>query len=81
MSKASGSNIVHQYFKKEDPEGKILLKVNPIHLTGIEIIILAEGEPETSEIELAADFEKDLAGEGFAAASPLEFNLYWTGLA
>jgi hypothetical protein len=79
MAKGS-SNIVHQYFRKEDDSGKTLLKVNPIHLTGIEILVPAEGEAESNEIEVAPDFEKDLAAEGFAACSPLEFNLYWSGV-
>jgi hypothetical protein len=79
MAKQS-SNIVHQYFKKEDKEGKKLLKVNPIHLTGIEIIVPEQGEAESNEIELTRDFETELLGEGFVASSPLEFNLYWSGL-
>ncbi|HZY79794.1 MAG TPA: hypothetical protein VFE50_09735 [Cyclobacteriaceae bacterium] len=79
MPKGS-SNIVHQYFKKEDAGGKTLLKVNPIHLTGIEIVVPPEGEPESNEIEVPQGFETDLAAEGFTPCSPLEFNLYWSGL-
>jgi len=79
MAKGS-SNIVHQYFKKEDESGKTLLKVNPIHLTGIEVLIPPEGEPESNEIELPKEFEADLTAEGFGPCSPLEFNLYWSGL-
>ena len=79
MAKQS-SNIVHRYFKKEDKEGKTLLKVNPIHLTGIEIIVPMQGEPESNEIELTSEFETDVRAEGFVECSPLEFNLYWSGL-
>jgi hypothetical protein len=79
MAKQS-SNIVHQYFKKEGKEGKTLLKVNPIHLTGIEIIVPEQGEAESNEIELTSEFETVLSEEGFVASSPLEFNLYWSGL-
>lgn len=81
MSKQSGSNIVHQYFRKTDATSTLLVKVNPIHLRGVEIIVPKEGEPEFSEIELGETFESDLAAEGFGPASPLEFNLYWSGLA
>ncbi len=81
MSKQSGSNIVHQYFRKESDGSKILVKVNPIHLRGVEIVVPTEGKPEFNEIEVGEGFETDLAGEGFEAASPLEFNLYWAGLA
>ena len=80
MSKQSGSNIVHQYFKREDEQGKVLLKVNPIHLTGIQITIPTKGEAESEEIEVPNTFEAELPKEGFQVASPLEFNLYWTGL-
>jgi len=80
MSKASVSNIVHQYFKKENEEGKTLLKINPIHRTGVEIVIPAKGEPETEEIEVPANFETGLIEEGYQPCSPLEFNLYWSGL-
>ena len=76
----ASSNIVHLYFKKEDKEGKVLLKVNPIHLTGVEIVIPAKGEPESNEIEVSTDFEKELTSEGFTATNPMEFNLYWAGL-
>ena len=76
----STSNIVHQYFRKEDEEGKILLKVNPIHLKGTEIVVPLEGEPESNEVEVGIDFEKELLAEGFTATNPMEFNLYWAGL-
>lgn len=79
MAKAS-SNIVHQYFKKEDQGGKTLLKINPIHLSGIEIIIPVKGEPESHEIEVPNTFEAELPKEGYEACSPLEFNLYLNGL-
>lgn len=80
MAKVS-SNIVHQYFKKEDKEGKTLLKINPIHLTGIEIVIPVKGEPESHDIEVPSTFEAELPKEGYQACSPLEFNLHWSGLA
>ena len=79
MAKAS-SNIVHQYFKKEDENGKVLLKINPIHLTGIEFVIPVKGETESHDVEVPNTFEADLPKEGFEACSPLEFNLYLSGL-
>jgi hypothetical protein len=79
MAKSS-SNIVHQYYRKEDLEGKSLLKVNPIHRTATEIVIPVQGEPESEEVELPADFEVALAKDGYEACSPFEFNLYLNGL-
>jgi len=80
MAKGS-SNIVHQYFKKENEKGKVLLKINPIYLTGVEITIPSDGEAETNDIEVTGDFETALPKEGFQACNPFEFNLYWAGLA
>jgi hypothetical protein len=79
MAKAS-SNIVHLYFRKENEEGKTLLKINPIHLTGIEIVIPADGEPESHDIEVPASFETGLLEEGYQTCNPFEFNLYGAGL-
>jgi hypothetical protein len=77
---AKANNIVHLYFRKEDEHGKSLLKINPIHLTGLEIVVPAKGEPESHEIEVPDTFETELPKEGFEACSPLEFNLYLNGL-
>ena len=79
MSK--GSNIVHQYFKKEFETAKILVRVNPILFTGTEIMLPNEGEPEVRDLEFDANIFEDLKVDGFVEASPLEFNLYLNGLA
>jgi hypothetical protein len=75
------SNIVHQYFKKEFEDGKILVKVNPIHWKGIEITIDAHGKMEAREMDFDSGIFDDLKADGFAEASALEFNLYDSGLA
>jgi len=80
MAKKS-SNIVHQYFKKELGEGMILVKVNPLLFTGIEISILPSGEVEMREMEFDEQIFEDLNEDGFLESSPLEFNLYYSGLA
>jgi hypothetical protein len=74
------SNIVHQYFKKEEADLKILVKVNPITFFGSEITITQAGT-ELRELEFDADIFEDLKVDGFVEASPLEFNLYVAGLA
>jgi hypothetical protein len=75
-----GSNIVHQYFKKDFEGHKILVKVNPITYFGSEITIPKEGEAEFRELEFDAEIFEDLKADGFVEASPLEFNLYLSGL-
>lgn len=80
MAKKS-SNIVHQYFKKEFEEATILVRVNPIHFTGTEITILKDGNTEMRELEFDQDIFDDLKADEFHESGPLEFNLYYNGLA
>lgn len=74
------SNIVHQYFKKEIQGAKIIVKVNPIQLKGVELVITTDGKVESRDLEFDEGIFDDLKEDGFEAASPLEFNLYQTGL-
>jgi hypothetical protein len=76
-----GSNIVHQYFTREFDGYKLLVKVNPIEWTGVEIARYADGRVETREIVFDEDILEDLEADGFQPANPLEFNLYLNGLA
>jgi hypothetical protein len=74
------NNIVHQYFKKEMEGTKVLVKVNPIHLKGIEITVFSDGNSELRELDFDQEIFEDLKEDGFGVASPLEFNLYLSGL-
>lgn len=78
---AKSSNIVHQYFRKEFDEATILVRVNPIHFTGTEITLHKSGAIDLREMEFDQEIFADLAEDGFAESSPLEFNLYFSGLA
>ena len=78
---AKGSNIVHQYFRKEMEGAKILVKVDPIHFIGSEITVGPDGHAELREMEFDQGIFEDLKVDGFTEASPLEFNLYLNGLA
>ncbi|MBX2900808.1 MAG: hypothetical protein KF775_14240 [Cyclobacteriaceae bacterium] len=73
------NNIVHQYFKKELPDGKLLVKVNPLQLKGLELWISSQGI-ETRELDFDTEIFDDLKADGFAEVSPMEFNLYLSGL-
>jgi hypothetical protein len=77
---AKGSNIVHQYFKKEMGDVTILVKVNPLQFKAMEITVAKTKEAEIREIEVDADIFDDLKADGFTEASPMEFNLYLSGL-
>jgi hypothetical protein len=77
---AKGSNIVHQYFKKEFEGAQILVKVNPIEFKGTEISISKDGQTEMRELEFDSEIFDDLQADGFEPSSALEFNLYFSGL-
>jgi hypothetical protein len=78
---AKGSNIVHQYFKKEFEDFTILVRVNPLQFKGTEITLHKNGEPEIRELEFDENIMDDLKADDFTEASALEFNLYFAGLA
>ena len=77
---AKDKNIVHQYFKKEIEGGKILVKVNPIHYTGTELIVDGEGEFLSRDLEFDDQIFDDLKHDGFTEVNALEFNIYLSGL-
>jgi hypothetical protein len=78
---AKGSNIVHQYFKRDFDGYKVLVKINPLSLTGTEITRFIDGKIEMRDLEFDDEIFEDLKTDGFEEASPLEFNLYLSGLA
>ena len=84
---AKESNIVHHYFKKQFDDFIVIVKVDPIHLKGTEITIEKDGSKQMRQLKFdEAGYSKpeeifeDLKTDGFEAASPMEFNLYYSGL-
>lgn len=75
-----GSNIVHQYFKKEVDGIIIIVKVNPIQWKGTELSVHPNGAVESRDLEFDEAILEDLKIDGFLESSPLEFNLYHVGL-
>jgi hypothetical protein len=78
---AKGSNIVHQYYKKEFEEFTVLVKLDPYHFKGTEITLHKNGDSGIREIDFDEDIIEDLKADGFSQSSALEFNLYYSGLA
>lgn len=75
------SNIVHQYFKKEFEDFMVLVRVNPIQFKGTEITLHKDGKSEVRDLDFDQEIFEDLKADGFQSSSPLEFNLYFNGLA
>ena len=61
-------------------EVTLLVKVNPLQFKAVEITVAKNREPKLREIEVDADIFDDLKADGFTEASPMEFNLYLSGL-
>jgi hypothetical protein len=78
---AKSQNIVHQYYKKKIDDLTIMVRVNPIQYKGTEITIPEKGDLTIRELEFDEDILEDLKADGFEDCSPLEFNLYYSGLA
>ena len=74
------SNIVHQYFKKELGGSTLLIKLNPLQWKATEITVYKDQDPEMRELEVDPGIFEDLKLDGFTEASPIEFNLYLSGL-
>jgi hypothetical protein len=77
---AKDSNIVHQYFRKETGDRLVLIKVNPLLFTGMEITVPLTGELQLREFEFDETFEPALVADGFQPTGAMEFNLYFSGL-
>lgn len=72
--------IVHEYFKKDFEDFKILVQVNPIDFKGVELTINSDGSVEKRKLDFDEEIFDDLAEDEFTTCSPLEFNLYLKGL-
>jgi hypothetical protein len=84
---AKESNIVHHYFKKQFDGFTVMVKVDPYQLKGTEITIEKGGSKEIRHLKfdeegysMPEEIFEDLKEDGFEAASPMEFNLYHSGL-
>lgn len=75
------SSAIHKYYKKSHQGLLILVQLNPVTLTGVELIVDEEGRMVKTNREFDADIYQDLEVDEFKEASPLEFNLYLKNLA
>jgi len=69
------SKVIYQYFLKELPEAKILVRINPKTLEGLELIVLADNNVKSTAREFDETIYDDLKFDSFIEDSALEFNL------
>lgn len=53
-----------------------MVQINPIDLSGLELLINNEGKMRKTVREFDEDIYDDLESDGFDTANQLEFNLY-----
>jgi|GEM_PF-492394 len=68
--------IVYKYFKRVFDDYQVLVAVNPIDYSGIELIIHPDEQVEKNEMQYDEDIYEDLEVDEFKASSSLEFQLY-----
>ncbi len=72
--------MVHEYFKKEFDGFKVLIQINPVSFSGLELTVESSGEIGKRKLQFDPEIYEDLEVDGFEPSSPLEFNLYLKGL-
>lgn len=75
------AEIIHQYFKKELPDLKILVQIDPKSWRGTELIIEKGQKIKKTKRQFDPEILEDLEADEFTSCSPLEFNIYLKGLA
>ncbi|MCA6073586.1 hypothetical protein [Fulvivirga sedimenti] len=73
-------DVVHSYYKRVFEDFTILVRLNPIDLTGLELTIGADGTVEKRKLQFDEDIEDDLKEDSFKPSGALEFNLYLKGI-
>lgn len=68
--------IVYKYFKRVFDDYQVLVAVNPIDYSGIELIIHPDEKVEKNDMQYDKDIYEDLEVDEFKESSPLEFQLY-----
>lgn len=74
------SAIVFEYFKRVFDDFQVLVMINPIDFSGIELIIHPDGKIEKTIMEYDEEIYEDLKVDEFQPSSPIAFQLYLKGL-
>ncbi len=74
------SLVVHEYYKRQFDDYIVLVQVNPIDYSGLELIIHPDGKIEKTKMKFDEHIAEDLEVDEFKKSKALEFNLYLKGL-
>ncbi len=75
------SLVVHEYYKRVFDDYIVLVQLNPLDYTGLELIIHPDKKIEKTKMTFDEDIREDLKIDEFKKSNALEFNMYLKGLA
>jgi hypothetical protein len=75
------SAVVHEYYKRVFEDYIVLVQLNPIDYSGLELIVHPDKKLEKTKMQFDEDIREDLEVDEFKKTTALEFNLYLQGLA
>ncbi|MCB0495894.1 MAG: hypothetical protein KDC79_07140 [Cyclobacteriaceae bacterium] len=74
------AKVIYQYFKKEIDQNKILVRIDPTTMEGLELLVADSGQIKKNNRQFDEEIYEDLKEDEFVEASPMEFNLYLSGI-
>jgi len=74
------SAVVHEYFKRVFDDYIVLVQLNPIDYSGLELIVHPDKKLEKTKMQFDENIKEDLEVDEFKPVTALEFNLYLKGL-
>ena len=74
------AKVLYQYFKKELEQDKVLVRIDPSTMEGLELLVANSSHIIQNERQFDDTIYEDLDFDEFVEASPLEFNLYLSGI-
>lgn len=74
------SAVVHEYYKRVFDDYTVLVQVNPIDYSGLELILHPDKKMEQTIMQFDENIREDLEVDEFQKSTALEFNLYLKGL-
>ncbi len=72
---------LYQYFKKQIDSDKILVRINPDTMEGLELLVSSSGHIVQNTRNFDSTIYDDLAFDEFEKGNPIEFNLLLQGVA
>ncbi|MEM1406327.1 MAG: hypothetical protein AAGG59_06095 [Bacteroidota bacterium] len=72
--------MVHEYFKKDFEDFKILIQLNPVNFSILELTVDVNNSISKRKIQADEDIYEDLNEDEFIKSSALEFNLHLKGV-